>query len=157
MAQETLAGYRHFTVDEGLPSSEVYEILQDRQGFIWFATDNGLSRFNGYQFENFGSMEGLEDPVVFFLQEDAKGRIWTKSMSPTMANRCRAAFSTLVCTCSTTPKNCPLQPPPMVSPRSASTSRAPKRFPAAPFPPHHSERRDFPEEAAGSERTEVVA
>jgi len=81
MAQETPAGYRHFTVDEGLPSSEVYEILQDRQGFIWFATDNGLSRFNGYQFENFGPMEGLEDPVVFFLQEDAKGRIWTKSMS----------------------------------------------------------------------------
>ncbi len=74
-------GYRQFTADDGLPSSEVYEVIQDRQGYLWFATDNGVSRFNGYGFENFGALHGLDDPVVFYLQEDIQGKIWMKCMS----------------------------------------------------------------------------
>lgn len=83
-AQNPHSSYRHFTADDGLPSSEVYEILQDRHGYFWFATDNGVSRYNGYEFENFGALQGLEDPVVFHLQEDRKGRIWMQCMSGKM-------------------------------------------------------------------------
>jgi hypothetical protein len=75
------SGYRHFATDNGLPSSEVYEILQDRQGYLWFGTDNGLSRFNGYTFRNFGALDGLTDPVIFHLQEDRHGRVWMQGMS----------------------------------------------------------------------------
>ncbi|MCB0627333.1 MAG: hypothetical protein KDC43_26305, partial [Saprospiraceae bacterium] len=75
------ASLRHFTADDGLPSSEVYDIIQDRQGYLWFSTDNGVSRYNGYVFENFGALQGLTEPVIFYLQEDREGRIWMQAMS----------------------------------------------------------------------------
>ncbi len=50
-AQQIL--FRHYSVPEGLPSSTVRAITQDRQGYLWFGTKNGLSRFDGYQFRNF--------------------------------------------------------------------------------------------------------
>jgi ligand-binding sensor domain-containing protein len=80
-AQSTVSGFRHFNSDDGLPSSEVYEIIQDSKGYLWFGTDNGLSRFNGYSFRNFGALHGLSDPVVFHLQEDRHGRIWMQCIS----------------------------------------------------------------------------
>ena len=68
--------YQHFGVDEGLPSSEVYDVYQDKLGYIWFATDKGLSRYNGYEFENFTTNDGLPGNTIldFYPQED--GRIF---------------------------------------------------------------------------------
>ncbi len=68
--------YIHYTTDNGLPSSEVYDILQDNKGYIWFATDNGVSRFDGYKFHNYTSEDGLLSRTIFDLYEDYKGRIW---------------------------------------------------------------------------------
>ena len=70
---------RHYSAKDGLPSSEVYDIMQDQQGYIWVSTDNGIARFNGYQFETFGPDDGLSDPVVFHLFEDHRGWIWMYS------------------------------------------------------------------------------
>lgn len=64
-----------------LPSSEVYEVLQDSRGYLWFGTDNGVSRFDGYEFETFGPDEGLKNNVVFYLFEDDYDRIWMATMS----------------------------------------------------------------------------
>lgn len=68
--------YQHFGVDEGLPSSEVYDVLQDKHGNIWFATDKGLSYYNGYEFKNFTIQDGLPDNTIldFFPQEN--GQVW---------------------------------------------------------------------------------
>ena len=41
--------YTHYGINEGLPSSEVYDCFQDKEGYIWFATDRGISRYNGYE------------------------------------------------------------------------------------------------------------
>jgi len=60
----------------GLNSSEVYDLLQDRAGFIWIATDRGVFRFDGYTFEPFTTAQGLTDNTVFCIQEDYVGRIW---------------------------------------------------------------------------------
>ncbi|HSA04867.1 MAG TPA: two-component regulator propeller domain-containing protein, partial [Tenuifilaceae bacterium] len=68
--------YRHLTVDEGLSASEVYHVLQDSKGYIWFATNNGVSRFDGYGFTNFDLVSGLADNTVFEIYEDYKHRIW---------------------------------------------------------------------------------
>jgi len=38
--------YKQFTVKDGLPGSIVYNTLQDKNGFIWFATNQGVSRFD---------------------------------------------------------------------------------------------------------------
>jgi len=66
----------NYGVEEGLPSSEVYSAFQDSKGYMWFATDAGVSRFNGYEFENFDVSDGLTDNTVFLITEDHKGRVW---------------------------------------------------------------------------------
>lgn len=45
--------YNHYTVDDGLANSIVYSIYQDRDGVMWFLTDNGISKFNGNKFVNY--------------------------------------------------------------------------------------------------------
>jgi signal transduction histidine kinase len=68
-------------VQEGLPSSEVYHILQDSKGFLWFSTDNGVARYDGFQFKTFNVAEGLPDPVVFETMEDSLRQIWIRTYS----------------------------------------------------------------------------
>ncbi len=74
--------FTHYTVDDGLPSMQVYDLLQDRQGYLWLATEGGLSRFNGYVFENFTTRDGLPVNDITDLKEDTKGRIWLSSFGP---------------------------------------------------------------------------
>jgi signal transduction histidine kinase len=71
----------NYSVSEGLPSNEAYEVFQDRNGFLWFATDNGVVKYDGYDMLRLGVEDGLTDPVVFGISEDAKGRIWFRTFS----------------------------------------------------------------------------
>jgi ligand-binding sensor domain-containing protein len=73
--------FRNYGVEDGLPSSETYDILQDRSGFIWIATDRGVSRYDGYSFRNFSSADGLTDNTIFSLKEDYSGRIWCATLN----------------------------------------------------------------------------
>lgn len=73
--------YKRYTVNDGLPSSTVYHAFQDSKGYIWFATSNGVSRFDGYKFVNFDIQSGLVDNDVFEIYEDYKHRIWFIPMS----------------------------------------------------------------------------
>ena len=66
----------NYTVQDGLPSNDVYDVLQDRQGFMWFATEFGAARFDGGHFECFTIQDGLPDNTVYKLFEDSKERIW---------------------------------------------------------------------------------
>ncbi|WP_317170968.1 sensor histidine kinase [Pedobacter planticolens] len=66
----------HYTTKDGLPSNNCYYTLQDSKGYIWVATDAGVSRFDGTMFENFSVDDGLPDNQVLQLREDSKGRIW---------------------------------------------------------------------------------
>lgn len=68
--------YAHYDVKEGLASSLVYSAVQDKQGFMWFATDAGLSRFDGSNFKNFTVDDGLPDNEILKLFVDSKNRIW---------------------------------------------------------------------------------
>ncbi len=73
--------FKNFTTDQGLPSPEVHCILQDSDGYMWFGTDNGVSKFDGYTFINYSVSDGLNHPVIFGLQEDNLGRIWMRTLS----------------------------------------------------------------------------
>lgn len=59
----------HYTADDGLPSNCVRDILQDQRGFIWFATDNGLCRFDGVRFRNYlpETPNGKKSPETYAL------------------------------------------------------------------------------------------
>lgn len=66
----------HFTTKDGLPSNDCYFTLQDSKGYIWIATDAGVSRFDGKVFENFSIDDGLPDNQILQVKEDRSGKIW---------------------------------------------------------------------------------
>jgi ligand-binding sensor domain-containing protein len=68
--------HRQYTVKDGLPGSVVYHTLQDSKGFIWFATNQGVSRFDGRTFKNFSKEDGLPDNEILKLYLDRHNNIW---------------------------------------------------------------------------------
>ena len=72
--------FANYTVQDGLSHNTVNDIIQDKNGFIWFATENGLSRYDGYSFVNF--FHNPENPnsipgnSVLTLALDSKGFLW---------------------------------------------------------------------------------
>lgn len=71
----------NYTIEDGLPSNNVYCVEQDAQGFIWLGTDAGLSRFDGYEFKNFTLEDGLPDMEILKFFKDAKDRIWMYTLN----------------------------------------------------------------------------
>jgi diguanylate cyclase (GGDEF)-like protein len=72
--------FRHLTVEEGLPHATVLMVLQDQQGFMWFATADGLARYDGYDFIVFrhdpADPNSLSNNNVFALIQSRDGLIW---------------------------------------------------------------------------------
>lgn len=68
--------FNHYSLKDGLIQSNVNDILQDHDGYLWFATDGGLSKFNGKNFTNYSTNEGLSEASVNTICEDNKGNIW---------------------------------------------------------------------------------
>ncbi|MCG8575266.1 MAG: hypothetical protein MI810_10310, partial [Flavobacteriales bacterium] len=67
--------YQYTTVD-GLPSSQIYQIIQTKNNHIWFGTDGGVVHYDGYNFEVLTINDGLASNVVFYLDEAPDGSIW---------------------------------------------------------------------------------
>jgi signal transduction histidine kinase/ligand-binding sensor domain-containing protein len=65
-----------YTTAEGLPVDLVLRIKRDSRGFLWFCTRDGLSKFDGYQFTNYGKQHGLPHPFVNDLLEASNGTYW---------------------------------------------------------------------------------
>ena len=65
---------------EGLPDKHVNQILQDSDGFMWFATNNGLCRYDGYEFKTYKSSsqfpELLQSNIVNAIVEDIDHNLW---------------------------------------------------------------------------------
>jgi len=72
--------YKQFTVKDGLPGSIVYHAIQDNNGFIWFATNQGVSRFDGRTFRNFSKADGLPDNEILKLYLDKYNNVWFISL-----------------------------------------------------------------------------
>jgi len=68
--------YTQYTTANGLPSSEVYDIIQDDYGYLWFGTDHGICRYDGYTFEQYDTKDGLTNNTVFKFTKDTQGTIW---------------------------------------------------------------------------------
>lgn len=73
--------FNHFKVEDGLSQSTVWCILQDKTGFMWFGTKDGLNRFDGYRFKTFqydpvNPGTSIGNNFIRCLFEDKEGKIW---------------------------------------------------------------------------------
>jgi len=79
-AQKQDLEFTHLTSQDGLGSNTVFSILQDNKGFLWFGTYDGLSRYDGYKFHTYKTVEGdinsiSEDKIRAMIQ-DKEGNLW---------------------------------------------------------------------------------
>ena len=67
-------------IKDGLPDNSIRQIMQDKKGFMWFATLNGLSRYDGNHFKNYinnpGSENSLSSSWISQFKHDLQGNIW---------------------------------------------------------------------------------
>lgn len=76
-----------------IASDAVYAINQDNNGYVWFGTTNGLSRFDGKSFRNFYEADGLANSFIYSILKDSTGRFWMStnkgitSFNPTEGNK----------------------------------------------------------------------
>ena len=71
--------FTRLSVEHGLSQSSVMQILQDRKGLLWFGTQEGLNRYDGYRFTVHRAREQhgfLRDHDITALIEDARGDLW---------------------------------------------------------------------------------
>ncbi len=87
------------TKEDGLPSLHLYNIIEDRSGFLWIGSDNGLIRYDGSQFYTYTILEGLPSNEVIQVGLDETGNIWANCigsppyyLSPRTNNFYRAKF-----------------------------------------------------------------
>lgn len=71
---------RKFTTADGLPSNAIICVRRDLYGFMWFCTTEGLSRFDGYTFVNYGMDQGLPDRFVTDITETPGGEYWVATL-----------------------------------------------------------------------------
>ncbi|QGX39493.1 two-component regulator propeller domain-containing protein [Permianibacter aggregans] len=84
LAVETVT-FRHLDSRSGLPQNSVTSIAQDRAGYIWLGTHDGLHRYDGYSFTSYRSdprrQESLSDNLILNLLLDRDGQLWVGTQS----------------------------------------------------------------------------
>ncbi len=77
--------FEHLSIEQGLSQSTVRVILQDGFGFMWFGTDDGLNRYDGYQFRVYrhdpDDASSLSQGGILQLHEDSTGDLWLRMSS----------------------------------------------------------------------------
>ena len=69
--------WRTYSIADGLAGVRIEHIAEDSEGYLWFATwDNGVSRFDGDEFQNFTKQDGLVSDRVYFVSQDSQKRLW---------------------------------------------------------------------------------
>jgi len=88
LAKENIS-FTPYGVQNGLSQNTVYASHQDRYGFMWFATQDGLNRFDGYQFKNFradnNDSSSIDDAYVLTIYKDYKGFLWFGANNGTLS------------------------------------------------------------------------
>lgn len=80
LAQPKKINFKSYTINDGLSQNAVMCLLQDRYGFIWIGTEDGLNRFDGYEFISYKhdntDTNSISNNQINALYEDKDGKIW---------------------------------------------------------------------------------
>lgn len=79
--EDFIPTYKNITIEDGLPTNIVYSVFIDHEGFVWFGTDQGAVKYNGYRYVNITTEDGLPSNSVFGFYQDNKDRIWFRTFS----------------------------------------------------------------------------
>ena len=79
-AQYKAPWFNTLTVESGLPEAYILSTVQDKYGYLWFGTQNGLVRYDGYTIKPYPVLTDDGTPAaaqtVRFLHEDSRGKLW---------------------------------------------------------------------------------
>ncbi|MDR3266032.1 MAG: response regulator, partial [Tannerella sp.] len=82
-AQPLSCYFEHYSIEDGLPQYTIMDIMQDHKGFMWFATWDGFSKFDGRTFKNYKVQSGdtyhMNSNRIESFSEDKYGNIWLRS------------------------------------------------------------------------------
>jgi ligand-binding sensor domain-containing protein len=70
----------NYTIADGLPNNDVYSSAIDQEGNLWFATNGGLSKYDGVHFTNYNTVNGLASDFTSDLFIDSKNKIWITTL-----------------------------------------------------------------------------
>ncbi len=76
---------RQIGVADGLPSNRINAITEDRRGYLWIGTSDGLARFDGIGYRIWRREQGLRDPYVWAVHVDAQDRLWVGTLGAGLA------------------------------------------------------------------------
>lgn len=80
LAAEPVVNFAHLSIENGLPQSSAKAILQDKQGFIWVGTEEGLARYDGYDFKVFkrqlDDRNSLSNNYIKVIIQGKEGDLW---------------------------------------------------------------------------------
>lgn len=81
IGQNRFGQFRNFNIGDGLSQTSVGQVFQDKKGFLWFITSDGLNRFDGYKFTVFkydpsNSNSLSENSIERILLEDSDNNLW---------------------------------------------------------------------------------
>ena len=68
--------FRNYTIKDGLAQNTITYIMQDSDGYLWFGTQLGVSKFDGKEFQNFKISDGLANNYILTIFEDSRDDIW---------------------------------------------------------------------------------
>jgi diguanylate cyclase (GGDEF)-like protein len=72
--------FGHVTMEQGLSQADVMTVMQDSVGYMWFGTENGLNRYDGYEMRRYqrahGQPDGLSHDFIWKIAEDKAGNLW---------------------------------------------------------------------------------
>jgi ligand-binding sensor domain-containing protein len=72
--------FTYFTMEQGLSQANVFAMMQDKTGYMWFGTDDGLNKFDGYTFTVYkndpSDPDSLSNNQINGIEEDSDGYLW---------------------------------------------------------------------------------
>ncbi len=80
VAQNYNLSFKRISIEQGLSQSSVEDVYQDEQGFLWFGTQDGLNRYDGYNFKIFKHVQkdsfSISDNWINVVTGDSSGNLW---------------------------------------------------------------------------------